>query len=392
MRKTAGLILLGALVLRLWFALGYWSGKPLTEDAQEYLELAKNLNAKGAFVYDEHPGESIERPGRAPGYPFWLAFLMRISPDVVWIRLVEVLVSLISTCLFFLLARELLSERAGLAALLISSLYVPLIWLVPGILSENLWITLILAVYWLLLSGKNRRGRSVAAFALLSAATLIRPGAVFLLPLCALWTYRVAGLKHAAVCAVLYFLLLLPWNLHLYRQEGRWIFVASEGGVTFWTGTHPAYSGDGDLAENPAVQQEYRQLLAQTPHHTSSQREQSYWRLAKQNIFAGPARYCVLELKKLFYWILPVGPSVRMTSLLHQVTSMTFYGVLLVLALMGLPKVPPETRLFFLGVLVSFTLMALIFIPQERFRIATIDPILILSASANLFKRGDRRE
>jgi 4-amino-4-deoxy-L-arabinose transferase-like glycosyltransferase len=385
MKKTAGLILLGSLVFRLWFALGYWDGKPLTQDAQEYLELAKNLSTKGAFSYDAHPGQGqIERPGRAPGYPFWLAFLMRISPGLAWIRVVEVLISLLSASLFFLLARELFSVRAGLAALVISSLYVPLLWLIPGILSENLWIAFMLAVYWRLLSGKGSRWKSVSAFALLSAATLIRPGAVFLLPLCALWTYRTSGLKHAAICAALYLLLLLPWNLHLYRQEGRWIFVASEGGVTFWTGTHPAYSGDGDLAGNPPVQQAYRQLLAQTQDQTAAQREQSYWRFAKQNILADPAGTFVLELKKLLYWILPIGRSVRMTSLLHQITSMVFYGALVVLALMGFPKVPPETRLFFLGVLASFTLMALIFIPQERFRIATIDPILILIASAKL--------
>lgn len=378
------MILLGSLVFRLWFALGYWEGKPLTQDAQEYLELARNLNEKGSFTYDPHPGETIERPGRAPGYPFWLSILLRVSPSLSWIRVVEVLVSLLTAVLFFLLARELFGVRAGIAALLISSAYAPLVWLIPPILSENLWIAFMIGAYWCLLRVKSGGSvwHSAAAFVLLAAATLIRPAAVFLLPLCAWWLFRSAGFKHAVVCVAIYFLLLLPWNALLRAQEGRWIFVASEGGVTFWTGSHPAYSGDGDLAENPPVQQEYRTLLEQTPHHTSSQREQYYWHVALQNILGDPAGALVRELKKLLYWFLPIGASVRYTSTFHQVVSMSFYGGLLLLALMGVRRVPPDTRLFFAGVIVSFTIMALMFLPQERFRIATIDPILILCASS----------
>ncbi len=36
-----------------------------------------------------------------------------------------------------------------------------------------------------------------------------------------------------------------------YRVYGRFVAVASEGGVTFWTGNHPLAIGEGDLAANP---------------------------------------------------------------------------------------------------------------------------------------------
>ena len=34
---------------------------------------------------------------------------------------------------------------------------------------------------------------------------------------------------------------------------GRPVLIASEGGITFWTGNHPLSPGDGDMAANPAI-------------------------------------------------------------------------------------------------------------------------------------------
>ena len=45
----------------------------------------------------------------------------------------------------------------------------------------------------------------------------------------------------------------LPWTIRNIRVYGRFVLVASEGGVTFWTGNHPLAVGDGDLAANPAI-------------------------------------------------------------------------------------------------------------------------------------------
>ena len=42
--------------------------------------------------------------------------------------------------------------------------------------------------------------------------------------------------------------------LRNYAHDGRFVLVASDGGVTFWTGNHPLAIGEGDLAANPAAQ------------------------------------------------------------------------------------------------------------------------------------------
>lgn len=392
MKKLLAFVFLISLIIRIWFAIGYWGGKPLTHDATEYLELARNFNQTGSLELPARQTLMIEGYGRAPGYPIWLAFLLRISPTLAWIRIAEALISLLNTYLFFLIAREIFGLRAGIVAFVLSSFYVPFIVLVPVILSENLWLFCMLISYWFLV----RKGtvlispaiiNHILSFIVLAIATLIRPGTVFLLPFYLVYVLRKRGLKPSILLFFLYFLILLPWNFHLYRKEGHIIFVASEGGITFWTGTHPLYSGDGDLAVNPEVQREYRNLLKQYSGLTSVERAQIYTRLAFENIRLHPGQFLVIEMKKLVFWILPVGASVLKMSMLHIASSFLFYLPLLFFAVLGLRRLGPDARFFVAGILLSFTLMILVFLTQERFRIASADPILLLVACNELMSR-----
>jgi hypothetical protein len=214
--------------------------------------------------------------------------------------------------LFFLLAREQFGVRAGIVAFILSSIYVPFIVLAPVILSENLWMCCMLISYWLLMRKGTRIVspaviNHILSIVLLAIATLIRPGTAFLLPFYVLFVFRKRGLTTSLVLFALYFLILLPWNFHLYRKEGHPIFVASEGGITLWTGTHPSYAGDGDLSVNPAVQVEYRELLKQYSALSSAERSQIYARLGFENIVKYPAQFAIVEIKKLVFWTCSAG-------------------------------------------------------------------------------------
>ena len=57
--------------------------------------------------------------------------------------------------------------------------------------------------------------------------------------------------------------------------------IASEGGVTFWTGNHPLAIGDGDLAANPDIKLRKPQFRARAPRPvTPKQLEPLYYREA----------------------------------------------------------------------------------------------------------------
>ncbi|HEY7161610.1 MAG TPA: hypothetical protein VH815_10140, partial [Acidobacteriota bacterium] len=349
MKKLLAFVFLISLMTRIWFAIGYWGNKPLTHDATEYLELAKNFNQTGKLELPAKKTLMIESYGRAPGYPIWLAFLLRISPTLSWIRIAEALIALLNTYLFFLLARELFGLRAGIVAFVLSSFYVPFIVLAPVILTENLWMCCMLISYWLLM----RKGTAIVSatiinhifsFIILAIATLIRPGTVFLIPFYLLFVFRKRGFTATIILVSLYFLMLLPWNLHLYRKEGHPIFIASEGGITLWTGTHPQYSGDGDLSVNPGVQHDYRELLKKYSGLSSAERGQIYTALSYQNVVKNPARFVIVEIKKLIFWILPIGPSVTKMSIVHVVSSFVFYVPLLIFAIVGFRRLGPNVR------------------------------------------------
>ncbi len=392
MKKLLAFVFLISLITRIWFAIGYWGNKPLTHDATEYLELAKNFNQTGRLELPARKTLMIESYGRAPGYPICLAYLLRISPTLAWIRIAEALIGLLNTYLFFLIVRELFGLRAGIVAFVLSSFYVPFIVLAPVILSENLWMCWMLISYWFLI----RKGTVLVSptiinqtfsFIVLAIATLIRPGTVFLLPFYLLFAFRKRRLFSTIVLFAIYFLILLPWNFHLYRKDGHLIFVASEGGITLWTGTHPSYSGDGDLSVNSEVQRDYRELLKKYGGLSSAERGQIYTRLAFENILKHPAQFAMIEFKKLVFWILPIGRSVTKMSMLHIVSSFLFYLPLLIFAVIGFRRLGHDVRFFVSGVVISFTFMILVFIPQERFRIASLDPVLLMVAANELMSR-----
>jgi hypothetical protein len=99
---------------------------------------------------------------------------------------------------------------------------------------------------------------------------------------------------------------------------------------------------------------------------------------------AHPAQWLTLEIQKLFYLVVPVGPSYRLHSLRYYAASVIAYAVVLPFAMIGLLRLGGRRArargLWLLGA--SAVVTCLIFFPQERFRIPVIDPVLIVCAGA----------
>ena len=91
---------------------------------------------------------------------------------------------------------------------------------------------------------------------LTGVAVLVRPAMLFFLPLAAIWFVWTRRPMLAAVFLVGAGLVIAPWTARNYAHYGRFVLVASEGGVTFWTGNHPRARGEGDLAANLDLKQE----------------------------------------------------------------------------------------------------------------------------------------
>jgi hypothetical protein len=112
--------------------------------------------------------------------------------------------------------------------------------------------------------------------------------------------------------------------------------------------------------------------------------EPVYYREAMSWIRSHPIDWLLLELRKVFYLVVPIGPSYTMHSRLYYGASAISYGLALPIAIAGFIRLGRHRGrtpgLWLLGG--SAVAVCLLFFPQERFRIPVIDPVLVICAGA----------
>ncbi len=136
--------------------------------------------------------------------------------------------------------------------------------------------------------------------------------------------------RDVSVVAVGALLVIVPWTARNYREHGRPVLIASEGGITFWTGNHPLARGEGDMAANPAIKLDNRRVRSEHPGLDPEALEPMYYREAFDVIGRDPLWWLSLLARKAFYTIVPVGPSYTLHSTRYLVASVSSYGAVLV--------------------------------------------------------------
>lgn len=391
------------LVARLAFSFLYWTDKPLTHDEREYLALASSLEAGRGFTYPpNHEVGTNQRFGRAPGYPAFLAVVgVGVAPEAAPARVkaVQGFIGAFVVAMIGLIAARAAGDRAGALAAGIAAVYPPLVWLPSYVFSEALFMPLALGSVMLLaaarrhslVEGSARAGGALALAAglLTGVAILVRSSMLVFLPVVALWFVSRRQWSLAAAFCVAAAIVVAPWTLRNAREHDRFMLVASDGGVTFWTGNHPLARGEGDLAANPDLKRAEIEFRQRHPGLTAEQLEPLYYRDALPRIAANPLWWIGLVFKKLFYTFVPIGPSYTLHSTRYFLATVVPYSLLFPFGVMGLARLlrreNAATPLLLLAA--SVVLTALVFFPQERFRIPVLDPTLIVCA-ATVFARA----
>jgi 4-amino-4-deoxy-L-arabinose transferase-like glycosyltransferase len=414
------------LVFRLAFAFLYWQDKPLTHDEREYLALAESVSLGRGLTYAaDHETGTAQQFGRAPAYPVFLAALgagaggRGATPARV--KVAQSIVGAVGVWLIGQLARRAAGPAAGVAAAAIAAVYPPLVWICAYVLSEALYSTAALATVLALNLAIDRADRSIkpsrstpgsdpsardewwlrrgGALAILAGlgtgvAILVRPAMLLFLPLAAVWLLARRRTALAVALVVVTLLVLAPWTARNLRVYDRFVLVASEGGVTFWTGNHPLAIGEGDLAANPRIKAADLAFRAGHPGLSAEALEPLYYREALDYIRRHPGWWFGLLLKKAFYTVVPAGPSYALHSTLYRVWSVGSYLLLLPFAILGVRAWARQRRhpeaLFVLAA--SAIIVGLVFFPQERFRIPVLDPTLIVCAAVWCAARFRMRE
>ena len=404
-RLILGAAVLG-LVVRLAFGLLYWTGKPLTHDEREYLALARSVSAGRGFVYDAaHETGTAQQFGRAPVYPLFLSLIGAGAEEYpaspARVKIAQAIVGAIGVWLIGTIALRTAGVTGSVAAALIAAVYPPLVWICAYVLSETLYSTIALAAVLMAdrgldragAAGRSSAGRSwmLAAGVATGIAILARPAMIFFLPLAIAWMWWQRRAALGVLLVVTALAVVAPWTARNARVFHRFVLVASEGGVTFWTGNHPLARGEGDMAANPEIKRAEIAFREQRPGLTAEQLEPLFYRDALRYIAAHPVWWLGLLLRKAFYTVVPIGPSYTLHSTAYLAASVASYLLLLPVAAWGWwsrRRERPAEALFVLAV--SAVLAGLVFFPQERFRIPVIDPSLIVCAAAACADRWNR--
>lgn len=196
-------------------------------DDAMYVILARALASGQGYAYLNVPGTPAATHF-PPGYPAVLALLSLLSPsfpaNLIVFKVLNAVCLALSTVLVARLVRDRIgSEGWGLAIGAASALSVPLLILGSMILSEPLFLTLLLAALVAserFVDGEPSWRRALGLGAAIGVLTLVRSHGIVLVPALAVMLGARRRWRDAAVVSIAAVLCMLPWQLWAARHGG----------------------------------------------------------------------------------------------------------------------------------------------------------------------------
>jgi tetratricopeptide (TPR) repeat protein len=274
-------------------------------DSLEYLEWGKRL-ASGDFTWPAPPPHG-------PGYPFFLALVLKLSGGSLDAAgVVQAALGALGCVLIASVGLRYFGRQAGLLAGLLLAAEGAVALVDVSLFSEGLLLVL-LAAALLRLSpdGPPTLRAAVAAGAWIGLAALVRPTAVFLLPVAVASVFLRRGegrapaspepgagrASRAAVMLAAAGVVILPVTLMNLRATGAPLLVQGHGGFNFWIGNSPSRDGlpsvrpgaGWDRAEGEAVRAGFP---------TAGEQDRYFVRKTFREIGAAPLRWLRLVASK----------------------------------------------------------------------------------------------
>jgi tetratricopeptide (TPR) repeat protein len=355
-------------------------------DSFEYVEWARRI-ASGDFTWPVPPPHG-------PGYPFFLALVLKLSGGSLDAAgVVQAALGAVGCVLAVRIGRKFFGREAGLAAGLLLAVEGAVALVDVSLFSEGLLLVL-LAAALLKISpqGPTALRGALAAGAWIGLAALVRPTAVFLLPVAVASVFlrredapgrwgRSLGIAAAAAVVI------LPVTLLNFRATGAPLLVQGHGGFNFWIGNSPSRDGlpsvrpgsGWDRAEGEAVRAGFV---------TPGEQDRYFTRKTFREIGAAPARWLRLLASKLvwtlqaeevrdpfsFYFFRREAPLLRF---------LPGFGVLFPLAALGGAAAcarPPQPWVL-LGAAAAWTASCVLLVTSFRYRLPLV-PIAAVFAGA----------
>ena len=370
-------------------------------DEKYHVHLAEQINSPEGF-----PDEPFYR---APLYPYFLAFLFRVTDDsFYWSRFIQLVLGSFLPLLIYVIALGVFDRKVAVWSGFITAIYPTIMFFEATLLIESIMVLLTALLIWQLYrcqENPNIRNFIIAGV-LLGTAGLARPNILMLGPFLFIWIalvlkpkigWRKSILRYALI-GLTSLVVILPVTIRNSVVGKDSVFIAWQGGFNFYIGNNRAASGWSATVPGIDMSWEggYKQsiALAETiagrdlkPSEVSDFWYEQTWKEIK----TFPSNFAELVFKKVRLLIngfeIPNNQSTYFVREYSWIASVLLfekiiffpYGLLAPLALIGIGLSLKDWRKYLLLYLVlgSYALTLLLFFVCDRFRQPFI-PILIM--------------
>lgn len=387
-------MILIAVVVRLAFVVEVGKGMVTFEfnpDSWDYMSFAHNLATGVGFAHAVNERQPFSQPvefsaWRPPLYPAMLAAAFQFSRNIFFLQSLQIVFAALSLYFFLQLGFILFGELAALIAGLAFALYPPLIMYSADLGTESLFLFLLMAAFHVFYAAgvEHSARRDFGLGVLVGLAALCRPNGLMLAPALVLAIWLTASDWKRATCRIIVLTIavamtILPWTYRNYRLFHKVALITTNGGANFWAGAHLRLEPGASLADLAYSQ---HQALRDVPE---PERERYYYRQAFAILDHSPRRFGEMFLSNFaaMYALVP-------SALYHSLSARIVYAISYIPTVLSgvagwasLRRRWRELSLLWAWVATS-TAMYCAFIGTLRYRVGTVDPILMLGTGVGL--------
>ena len=328
-------------------------------------------------------GNGFSSASTAPLYPVFLSLIYRFfGHSFLAVRIIQAVIGSASIFIVYLIAGEIFSEKAGLIAGSISAVYPFFIFFTGLLLTETLFIFLLLCLIFFLrkmtILLQWRYTVYTGIFAGLSI--LIKPVmSYFLLFALAVVLAACAGRRKKLFVKVIPVLIitgiiLMPWAWSNYKRTGKIIFLTTSGGLTLYESNNPLADG-GPGVEKIAWTEEMGNM-------NEIELDKHFKQQAVLFIKNNPRRFLKLAMIKLKRFWSPVPNAGNYRSMKYKLISIFSFCPVILLAVWGMITGRKQWKdmLFLYLPVVFFGLLHMVILGSVRYRIPVMPFMIVLAA------------
>lgn len=230
-------IFLLAIALRALYLPQIAKERPIS-DERGYDEAAVNLvNGKGYRMFGY-------RSYQPPLYPSFLAVVYKFfGHDYVMVKVIQVIIGSFCCILIYIIARMVFNEKVGLISAFIYAAYDGLIFLNGHLLTENLFILLVLIFILLLLKFSRSENLFILMLSgvFIGLAALTKTNVLVSVPFICLWflTSSTRCFFYSLILILFIGAVILPWTIRNYLIHHRLVPIASYTGESLYRFNYP---------------------------------------------------------------------------------------------------------------------------------------------------------